>query len=243
MAELKFLDQKQVREIRKRLGKNSSSIIVLGTGCMTDYLPTYLDDDSVSSLQSRDLNRLYEKWNELLKLSEEVEENGFLKSYFKELSQEMSLANSYIVNNSPISDIPERTTSRIKIVDLWGDVTQGIDVNTRKRTKVQFPIDREQVSPNFPDSLLSQKKRSVAEVEGAFVTDHIASVLIVGASGLCPVTESLFNQALSRKVPIIVVNEDRDCFMHSLAHISLVCSAQDFFHDLKLGFGEYDESY
>lgn len=243
MSNFTKLDERTVREIRKRMGKASSCIIVVGMGCTENYIPTFTESDKVSSLQSRDLDELYEAWDSLLRSASNVEKIGFLKSYFDELNDSMSVANAYVVNNSPVNVIPERTNSRIKIVDLWGDVQSGVDVKTGKRVSVSHPLDRESVAPLFPDSELSQKKRQVSEVESSFNLDHIASVMIVGASGGCPVTESVFNNALVKKIPITVVNPDRDCYMHSLAHISLTCSAQEFFEKLKEGFAKYDHSY
>lgn len=243
MSNFTKLDDRTVREIRKRMGKASSCIIVIGMGCTSDYIPTFIESDEVSALQSRDLDELYNAWDSILERASEVEKVGFLKSYFDELNDGMSVANAYVVNNSPVNVIPKRTNSRIKVVDLWGDVQSGVDVDTGKRVPVSSPIDRATVAPLFPDSELSQKKRQVSEVESSFNLDHIASVMIVGASGGCPVTESIFNNALVKKIPITVVNPDRDCYMHSLAHISLTCGAEEFFKKLKEGFAKYDSSY
>lgn len=242
MAKFTELNDDSIKEIRRRVGRALSTIFVLGSGCASAYHKPFLDDPSLFDLQSRDLDALYKKWNELLEIQKNTQSNEFLRCYFNEITEENRPAGCYVVNYSPLSIIPERTKDRISVLNLWGDVTKGICTKSSKLINIT-EADPEKVAPNFPNTQLDSKKRGVANVERAFIDDYIGCVVIAGASGLCRVTESIFNQAISKKIPVIVVNPDEDCFMHSLAHISLTCTAEEFFTKLKEGYAKYDSNY
>lgn len=234
--------------IRRRLSEAYSNILVYGMGCDSKIIPTYRESEKVRQLLSWNNMNVNDAWKDLHSITEYhgPDKNSFINrliSMYAEHDCEYKKGTLYILKTSIADTLISPQSQRFKLLELNGNLYKGANIKTGEITTVHNNAEITEVQSLFPTDNYSNKKKSVEQFERLYKSDYISSIVILGSSGNCPVTESLFNLALVNKAKIIVVNNDPDCYMHDLADVSIKMDVQEFFDKMDKYYLEDCHSY
>ncbi|CAH7366747.1 conserved hypothetical protein [Vibrio chagasii] len=234
------LNTLQANQIRRRLNAAYSSIFVYGTGVDSGVVEPYAKNPMYAKLISSSTDKISE-WKSFVDKSNSAKQIDFFKTLveLKKLAPQVGFVNNathYILKTSVLDTLGFlEGEDGFNLLELNGNASEAFSPLTGSVVKLSGSEDvNSKLDDTFPRGSYDSKKRLVATFEEAYTRDLIHIALFVGASGYCPVTESLYNRALVNKSFIVVVNADPDCFMHSLADISIVGDASEFLDDLNL---------
>lgn len=234
--------------IRRRLSEAYSNILVYGMGCDSKIIPTYNNNESVRKVLDWNNPNITESWSELYSQIEnhKPDTNSFVNrliSMYSGHNCDYKKGVLYTLKTSIADTIITPQSERFKILELNGNIYKGVDKKSGEIISVEKKSDLQDIQNLFPTANYENKKRSVEQFESLYKNDYISSIIFLGSSGRCPVTESLYNLALVNKSKIIVVNNDEDCYMHDLADISIKMDINEFFKQIDAYYIEDCENY
>lgn len=226
------------KQIRVRLNAAYSSVIVYGTGVDANVIPVFSKNDHYKHIVS-DASRKTESWKWFLDNGKDVGIHPFFSQLVKmnDEASDMGVPNystHYILKTSILDTLSQLDgKSGFKLLELNGNAFEAFNP---AKGSIERLRGSECIHPNlettFPKGNYDSKKRVVETFENAYTNDLIQVALFLGASGNCPVVESMYNRALVSRSFIVVVNPDPNCYMHDLANVSIKGDANDFLDDL-----------
>ncbi|MDK9790593.1 hypothetical protein [Vibrio sp. D431a] len=243
------LSTSDAKEIRKRLNAAYSSVIVYGTGLDVAHMPTFSMNSKYQDLVSESKNKKT-LWKWFLENGADAQMHPFFHK-LREMNEDTkklgipNFSTHYILKTSVLNTMSDlESTEGFNLLELNGNAFEAFDPSQGQLLRINSPKQLvDGLENTFPKGNYDSKKRVVANFESAYVNDLINIAVFIGTSGRCPVVESMYNRALVNKAFIVVVNTDKQCFMHDLANVSLTCDAQQFLDDLNTFYvtGELNE--
>lgn len=237
------INEEQLRTIRKKMNRGTSSLIVYGMGCDANKLAPFEIHPELSELFDDNIEVKRARWKTIIDKSSKSEKNSFIANYFQELEEAPVYANShcYLLKTSIVNSISKNNLSRATVLELNGNLEEGLD--EKGYIVDATPDNVNELQPLFPDKSYTKQRKAVSLIEDCYRTDLIQIALFIGTSGICPVVESLYNRALTNKSFIVVVNPDENCYLHDLADLSLKISADEFFKRMNVYYSQFSEVY
>ncbi|ELP6119145.1 TPA: hypothetical protein I7730_14350 [Vibrio vulnificus] len=248
---MSIISNDDFRELRKTLQRGAGAIFILGSGFNNKDIPFFKDSEAVRALHSDNPEDVLTAWEELFEHSKGGETHKFFQTYTKYVYETAPVkAARFEFLTTGYTDhcryVDKRNSS---VLNLNGLLNQGFDPKSGMIKRVNSFEEASSLHPLFPPLSSNYKmyEDAVEALEKSASDYTCQTVFILGASGSCPVTESIYNRSLvsglSIRTNIVVVNTDEENYMYDNASFVYKVDACLFLDELHERFLREDKDY